>query len=50
MLKNAVSIQSNDTTDFAIEADYKRKLEEIEKKIPNHDKHINTKGSNKLIN
>ena len=43
------SIQSNDTSDLAIEADYKPKIKEIDKKIVNHDKHINNKKSNKLI-
>ena len=35
-------IQTNDSSELVRKADYKTKSEDIEKKIPNHDKYITT--------
>ena len=43
------AIQSSDTSDLVRKGGYSTKIEEIEKKIPNHDKYITTKEFNKLI-
>ena len=48
MVKKDNSVQTNDTSDLVKKADYNTKIDEVEKKIPNHDKYITTQEFNKL--
>ena len=41
-------IHTIDTSDLVLKADYNTKIEEIKKKIPDHDKYITTPEFNKL--
>ena len=48
MVKNVNAIQVVDTSNLVSKADYNTKIDEIEKKIPDHSKYITTPEFNKL--
>ena len=48
MVKNIRAIQTINTNDLVKKADYNTKIDENERKIPNHDKCVTTQEFNKL--
>ena len=46
MVKKVNAIQTIETSDLIKKADYDTKVDEIERKIPNHDIYITTTGFN----
>ena len=48
MVENFIAIQTTDTINLLKKGAYNTKIEEIEKKRPNHDKYVTTQELNKL--